>query len=239
MPFITPHLIWDARKNYDFFGGIVKGKLRSGKSSFAIQILAEAYGTPDKPDWNAWKTYLVFKPEEFIEICKEARKSGKQWLMVVWDDAGFWLSAYDWHKELSKEVSRYIQTIATVWACVLFTAPRAKDIITKVRNIPGGHRFNIAHVSPGGDSNRRDLRRARCYEGWASIDEKFEGFKGIYDEFFSVMLPDQVFHEYDKYRRGYVKEGEDLLEEVVNKIRRKEGEQKAETIDQRIRAMIS
>ena len=106
MPLLAPTPIKRAFKDYDFFGALVKGPLRSGKSSYAIQVLAETYGSPENPDWDAWKKYLVFKPEEFAEICRWAKNTRKQQLLLVWDDAGFWLSAYEWHTDLVKAISK-------------------------------------------------------------------------------------------------------------------------------------
>lgn len=226
MPLEAVKCILEAHRNYEFFGGLVKGPLRVGKSSYSIQVLAEAYGTPENPDWDAWKKYLVYKPEEFAVLCDWARKARKQKLLIVWDDAGFWLSAYEWHKDLVKAVSKYMNVIATLWASVLFTAPGDRWIITKVRYLPGGHRVNIAKLT--GNPYQRNLRRARWYKRWVAPDEKKSGVRVLLEDIFNVNLPNKVFYEYDSYRREYSDEAQTLLDGAIKTLRKSYGENVAD-----------
>ena len=215
-----------AHRDYEFFGGLIKGPLRVGKSSYAIQVLAEVYGSPENPDWDAWKKYLVFKPEEFADRCRWAKKTGKQQLLLVWDDAGFWLSAYTWNENLSKAISKIMNVVATLWASVLFTAPAEKWVLTKVRHLPGGHRVNIAKLT--GNRYQKDLRRARWYKRWTTPDEKKSGVVPIMEDIYSVTLPNKVFHEYDSYRREYTEEAQELLDVAIKELRKNRGDNVAD-----------
>jgi len=64
MPFITTKCILSAWLSYEYFGLVVYGPLRSGKSSFSIQLLAECYGAIKNPDW---KKALALDYEEWAE----------------------------------------------------------------------------------------------------------------------------------------------------------------------------
>lgn len=234
----------------DYFGNIVYGPLRSGKSSLSIQLLAEVYGTLKTPnwkqalfkldweewkiwfqtyvqprlEWDAWKTHMVFKPREFLEKVREPSK--QQRVLLVWDDAGFWLSHYDYHNPFLKAVSEYMNVLATDWASVVFTTPNPRWLLTHVRNLPGGHTGRIAKTS--GSPRSRHLRRMRVYEGWIAPDMKKTGVTAVLEEHFGVILPNDVYKEYNTVRRGYADEAKERMEETLQFIEKKYGDETAE-----------
>ena len=86
-----------------FFGFVVQGKQRIGKSSYTQQSLAEAYGEWEKMyvkslkresmvcvkrNYEAVKDWVVFKPEEFYDLVLVANENT---IAVIWDDAGYCL----------------------------------------------------------------------------------------------------------------------------------------------------
>jgi hypothetical protein len=115
MPFITTYNILKAWRDYSFFGLIVYGPLRRGKSSFVIQLLAELYGIirhrnwkdaldlpysrdydPDakytwrewadeypEPKWDAWKQWMRFLPEKWLNLVDQAQVVGRQQLALA------------------------------------------------------------------------------------------------------------------------------------------------------------
>ena len=247
MPFIATRYILSAWLSYEYFGLVVYGPLRSGKSSYSIQLLAECYGTiktPDwkkaltldyeewaewfqenvEPDWDAWKKYMVFKPREFVQKVKETSK--KQRLLLVWDDAGFWLSHYDYHNPFLKAVSEYMNVLASDWAGVVFTTPNPKWLLTHVRNLPGGHTGRVIKLT--GNPYAWHLRKIRVYEGWMAPDFKRSGVRPIFEENFSVRLPTDVFLEYDDVRRSYAEEAKNRMWETLEFIEKRYGRETAE-----------
>lgn len=119
-----------------------------------------------------------------------------------------------------------MNVVATLWASVLFTAPAEKWVITKVRYLPGGHRVNIAKIT--GNQYQRDLRRARWYKRWTAPDERKSGVKPIFEDFYTVRLPNKVFNEYDSYRREYTEEAQELLDDAIKELRKSRGDDVAE-----------
>jgi len=86
-----------------FFGLVVQGKQRIGKSSYTQQCLAESCGKWEKMyvkalnresmvcverDYEAVKKRVVFKPEEFLDLTLLVDVKSRA---VIWDDAGYCL----------------------------------------------------------------------------------------------------------------------------------------------------
>ena len=234
--------------NYEYFGLVVYGPLRSGKSSYSIQALAEVYGVVNTPgwkkalylldwpswvdwflenvelDWDAWKRFMVFKPREFVAKVKET--NSEQRLLLIWDDAGFWLSHYDYHNPFLKAVAEYMNVLASDWASVIFTTPNPKWLLTHVRNLPGGHTGRVSKAT--GNPYQRTLRYMKVYEGWMAPDLKKTGVRPIFIDHFDVKLPNDVFQEYDAVRRSYAEEAKKRMWETLEHIEQRYGPKTAE-----------
>lgn len=210
-----PNILQTTRKIlkawYDdqYFGLLTYGFLRKGKSVYAMRVLAQVYGKKEvdskgrlihiKKDWEAWKKHMVWLPEDFIRKIQEVQDKGCQYPLIVWDDAGMWASHYRWGEEFSKALSDYVNAQGTNFASVMFTTPDPRWLLVHLRNIPGGASCKIYNNYELG----KNWRKARAYRGWFSPDFKKSGAKAIYDDDFQVRLPDPVFLEYYKMRKGY------------------------------------
>jgi len=247
MPFFLAKQILTAYLEYDYFGLVTYGPLRCGKSSHAIQVLAETYGILENPEWkkmifkpwnvwaewvynktvpewNAWKEWLVFKPREYVTLIR--KQNNIQRCLCVWDDAAFWLSHYGYKNPFLKAVGEYLNVAASDWACILFTAPNPKWLLTHVRGLPGGHtgRVNRQTGAPGAEKNRY----MKVYEGWTSPDFKKYGVQAIFMDQFKVTLPNKVFYEYDSVRRSYAQIAKDRMLDTLDYIEKAWGADKAE-----------
>lgn len=246
MPFFLSKQILHAYLNYDYFGLVTYGPLRCGKSSHAIQILAEVYGILENPDWkkqmclgfedwanwvhdkttpqwDAWKTWLVFKPREYVNKVREETKI--QRCMIVWDDAAFWLSHYGYKNPFLKAVGEYLNVAASDWASILFTAPNPKWLLTHVRGLPGGHTGRVSKLT--GDLWAQQLRYMKVYEGWNTPDFKKSGVTAIFMDKFTVRLPNKVFYEYDLVRRSYAAVAKERMLATLDYIEKAYGTEKA------------
>lgn len=231
MGFRTALKILEAWQNYEYFGLIVYGPLRCGKSVFSIKLLAQVYGetrvTNDengnlvlevlKPNWEAWKEWMVFFPEEFFEKVDQVQKTGRQQKMIVWDDAGLWASQYRWSEEFAKRLSEYFNVAASDFASIVFTTPDPRWLLKYIRDLPGGHTGRPIKVT--GNPRQRDLRLIRIYEGWIAPDLKKSGVNPIVEDQFSVRLPDDVFREYDAVRRSYARVAKERCMELIKEMR--------------------
>lgn len=229
MGFFTAMKILEAHQNYEYFGLVVYGPLRCGKSVFCIKLLAQVYGETRinydtdpptlevvKPNWDAWKEWMVFFPEEFFEKVEKVQDTGKQAKLIVWDDAGLWASQYRWSEEFAKRLSEYFNVVATDFASVVFTTPDPRWLLKYIRDLPGGHTGRPIKIT--GDP-RTYTRLIRIYEGWVAPDLKKSGVNPIIEDKFSIRLPDNVFKEYDAVRRSYAKVAKERCIEIIKEMR--------------------
>lgn len=253
MPFILVRQVLESYLKYEYFGLVTYGPLRCGKSSHAIQVLAEIYGIlansewkkslslsweewvhwvtdHTTPQWDAWKEWMVFKPRDYVLKVREENKV--QRCILVWDDAAFWLSHYGYKNPFLKTVGEYLNVSASDWACLLFTAPNPKWLLTHVRGLPGGHTGRISKFTAA--PRAEHLRYMKVYAGWTSPDFKKSGVKPIFMDHFSVRLPNKVFYEYDKVRRSYAQVAKERMWQTLEYIEKAWGKETAEKMETEI-----
>ena len=193
----------------EFVPYIIFGGLGYGKSSYAIQSLALAYGEKDKPDWNAVKKRIIFTPEEFVDIINKSKE--KRDMGIIWDDAGVWLYSLDYYTPLIKAITKYLSVARTDFATILFTTPQPEWIVRKGRNIPKTRLARIIKISTVEfPSKEKGLlmykyRQAVVYTSWRSPDGKRYGTKTIYRDNFNAILPDDFYEWYKPMRNSYAK----------------------------------
>jgi hypothetical protein len=145
--------------------------------------------------------------------------------MLVWDDAAFWLSHYGYKNPFLKAVGEYLNVAASDWACILFTAPNPKWLLTHVRGLPGGHTGRVSKMT--GDFWAQQLRYMKVYEGWTTPDFKKSGVNAVFMDKFNVRLPNKIFAEYDKVRRTYASIAKERMYSTLEYIEKAWGEGKA------------
>lgn len=218
MPFKTTQLIEEAYRNDEFQIFIIYGPFGYGKSSFGIQILNELFGlwkhnadgsiTFLKDNWqDILLSKILFHPRDFVYRCYNKgadSDSDSREKTIVWDDAGYWLHALDFNHPMVKAVAKYLNVARTDFASIIFTAPLPTWITTKIRNLPQAITLKVIKVS--GNSFQKNLRRANAFRYWVAPDMRKSGVRKIYEDDFSVKLPDPVFEAYKPLRKKYTTE---------------------------------
>lgn len=225
----------------DFFGVIVEGVQRIGKTSFSSQAGAEALGEWDiytvkrygmdipavgcvKPDYEAIKKNIVFLPKEFLAKVTDLPE-GRKDPVLIWDDAGFWLYALDWYEPFVKAVNKYIQLAGRQFASLIFTTPSQGLISSKVLEaIPELCICRI--VKAGIDSPRRKIRQAKFYQRWNYPDGSKGGVYLYWIDRFNAILPDDYYGWYKPISDSYLAQGKILLKREVRKLDRRFGKEK-------------
>jgi len=184
---------------------IVYGKLGIGKSSYAMQVSACAYGTYDNPDWDKMKEYIVFKPEDFVQRCIDMVNEDKREKVLIWDDAGLWLYAMDYNDPFVVAVTKYLNVARTNWASIIFTTPTPTMVIKKLRSLPDCYTVKIIKSSSNRGRKQR-LRTAKVYEHEMLPDMvKSRTHRKYEDEDWDCMLPKDVFEWYKPLRKKYTR----------------------------------
>lgn len=227
--FITAQQIRKAYFEDEFYPYVVYGGLGRGKSSYALQLLAAIYGEPIKengktvgyiPDWEAAKKRVVFKPEEFLQLCRERKEKDRA---VVWDDAGYWLYSLDYYKPFVKAVGKYLSVARTDWGAIIFTTPHPDWIIRKAWTMPNVVLAHVIKASTHQYTNKQGEkviyknRDARVYKSWRTPDGKKRGVRLEYIDKFNAMLPDEIFHWYQPKRDSYAREAKKLMTSEMEK----------------------
>ena len=195
--FVTTDLIKKAFTKDEFHLIIIYGPLRWGKSSLAIQILHELYGTWDP---EILKKYIGFHP---AQVLRDWASFPDKTLGYVWDDAGLWLHALEWNSPFVKSTGKYLNVAGTDFGGLILTAPLPTWVSKKVRGVPQAITMKVKKVA--GNRWQENLRRATAYRWWKAPDMKHTGVHKLYEEEFDVMLPDRFYTWYKPRRNYYAK----------------------------------
>ncbi len=205
---------------------VIYGYHGVGKSSYACQVAAEVYGSPENPDFEKVKEQIVFTPDEFLEKVQHAGRGYDRHKCIIWDDAGLWLYTMDFHDPLVKAVVKYLNVARTDVAAVLFTTPSPKMLVNKVFSTHEARTVWVKKLTGrSGTAQRRTLsdgrernyryREARIYNKLVLPDMKKEyHFKAAIDRF-SANLPDDFFEWYREQRASYAETAKGLIEEEM------------------------
>ena len=197
---------------------IIHGQQGYGKSVYACVSCAEVYGHDMDEhtfyyNWEAVKRHIVWTPKDFIDLSlkkpplwdeknyKIHPNSDKKEPLIVWDDAGYWLNAMDYHHPLCIAVSKYLEVARSRWGAIVFTVSDQRQILTKIRGIP--HAWSIpirktATPKRGTEKYRwkHDRRFAQLHKSWCSEDLKKYGKKGEQGDIFHARLPGRFDPKY-------------------------------------------
>lgn len=205
MGLITSHYIRKACFENQCQNFIIYGQLGMGKTSYALQVLMEIYGTEDV---NVLSKYFAHTPLEFLRMIRGFKK---QVPAVVWDDAGVWLYYMDYAHPLVKQFGKTLQMIRTRTASVILTTPNPTLVLGKLRNFPQTLTVKVARF--GGNKYQQQRRKATAYWSWLLPDLQKLRVKTAYVDEFSVMLPQELYSWLCAKREVYVQMLENEIEE--------------------------
>ena len=175
---------------------IIYGEMGIGKSVYSILALKEL--------GLDWRECLVFTPEEFLAKAREAYLRCERLKALVADDAGFWLTAYEWHDPWVKAFVKFVSVARPVVANIIMTTPAPQMLVRKLLTLDT---FYVKVVRDGSlDKNGAYLRRAKGYKN-IMLPSGQRRVKLIFEDRFRCLLPDEEYEEYQEYRRSYVGEG--------------------------------
>ncbi len=208
--------ILNAHNNYEIFKLVVYGPEGAGKSSFCVQLLAELYGKKEwvevedpttgkryksyevvEPDWYAWRDHMVWTPEMFEQKMLKAAQSGKQQLCLVWNDAGAWAHKNRRFTEWAMRMSESSQMWRRWFAGIVLNTPDPRNLLSFLRS----YSWKVGRVSRVDASTKRYIR---IYQNDIYPDlQKIVTRIFIHEDWFDLMLPDQVFHDFNSVDRKY------------------------------------
>lgn len=207
---------WLKHEYYEdsFFGLVMTGRQRKGKTSYVCQAYAEALGSPDNPNYDGIKRRMVFPPREFLNIVLH---TDNKELGVIWDDGGFWLFVLDWYAPFVKSVAKYIQLGGTQFANITITSPTQKLISSQVLDaMPEMYIGRVLIYGNDDMARRQKPRLAKAYERWDYPDGKKGGVQTRWKDKYNAFLPDPFYFWYEPQRKKYLDVAKELLQKEVN-----------------------
>jgi len=149
------------------------GDYGSGKSTLASWLLYAVFSALGYEDpWKQAYVHTVFTVEEFDELKEIYRNQGTRAPIVLWDDAGLYLSKYRYGEDQIKSLTDYMQAIREDVAVFLFTMNETEDIVKRIRTKFTGEIFcEKKYVKVGGVTQ---LIRGRAY---FSIRDRMVSYK--------------------------------------------------------------
>ena len=188
----------------DMTGCIVFGPQRTGKSSYALQVMFDIYR-----DWNTVLDHTFFKLEDVVTFLRNQIKTGKIIECICWDDAGVYGSKqlYFTKRRLAEYLQNLFDVIGTAVKGIILTTPSPEGLLKAVRS----YEFYRVKVTKENQYYRRvatGYKNVLLPSGTRYIQKKFK-------DTFDVRLPQDFYDEYIEIRKSYLDAALDNLDEYL------------------------
>ena len=215
---LTVQHIKNAYRYTEGIGFIAHGPIGWGKTSWQVKVAAHCLGTADEPDYEAVKKWLIFTPQEF---CNLILKVNSQQMILIWDDAGYWLNRLFWYETFVKESLRYMTLQRTQFGGIVFSTPSLTLLPNKILELEHIYRAKIYKLATNSHSPNLRPRLAWVKRPWYSDDLTKRGCTTMWQERFSAFMPDDFFAWYEPRRKEYTllaaKRVQDAVRKAVDK----------------------
>jgi len=240
--FISTAYVRKAMRDNEFRSYIVYGPLGYGKSAYAIKTLVQVYyydlieekgykwfryeymksEEGQKHIINTLKNHIFFSPVEFLKHVNYLNEHHIREPLVVFDDAGMWLSALEFYDPLLVALGKYFDSARINFAGVMFTVPSPTGLLKKLRTLPDAISGRVmkpfgSSINKNGKRYRVWIRHVRWYESYLLPDLKkwrLRGGKKLVDVY-SCRLPQFIFNWYYKLRRNMTLEATENLQQKL------------------------
>ncbi len=227
---VTVERIKNAYHYDESLGFIVYAPRGYGKTSWSVQVASKCIGTTREPDWEGLKRWLIFTPQEF---CAMITKVYNTQIVLVWDDAGYWLNRLFWYDEFVKEALRYMTLQRTQFSCIIFSTPSLSLLPNKILELEDILRVRVIKLfSNSKDSSRKRL--AWVKKPWYSDDQTKHGVSTAYREWFSALMPDDFYNWYQPVRKKYTVFAAQRIQEAIDRANSKAIKMKLEDVEEEI-----
>lgn len=194
-----------AGKYDEFCGALIYGKQRIGKSSYAAKVMYQIYD-----DWDKVLDHFFFDVREVVSFLKKVLDEDRTVPVMCWDDCSVTGSGSLYHddRELYSYVQHLLDVVGVSVNGFLLTTPSPKNVLKFLRG------YEMFYVKP----IRADSGRQRIAKGYAQylLPSGKMMVKRVFEDRYSVLLPDEFYKKYEKVRKGYLKKAVDDLDEVLD-----------------------
>ena len=201
-----------------------------GKSVLAVKLLIHTYYRylGRVPTWDDIRQYIVFKPKEFVDLAIKLSEEKKRVPLIVWDDAGEWLSRFRSRTKFVAAVAESLEVLRTVTGNIIFTATSPGKLTRGVRESLS-YLITVAVVRTIKQGDRTiKVSRARLYYVAEDMEWLFnrKAMPKVMGEWlFRVWLPDEIYKPYFEYRQSFAEVAFEKVWSELRKIAEEEEEE--------------
>jgi Cdc6-like AAA superfamily ATPase len=216
MGLTVAYRIRDAYYLNESIGLVVYGPRGYGKTAYSVHTAAEALvPRGEKPDYEEVKKWIIFTPAEF---CQKILDVSSRRMILIWDDAGYWINRLFWQDRFVREALRYMTIARTQFSAMIFSTPSLRMLPSKILDLPDVYRVEITMprdsvANP--DSSHKRYRLAKAMSVWYAADMSRHGCKNQWLDRFSALMPNDFFAWYEPRRVEYLKIAQQLLQDAL------------------------
>lgn len=226
---VTAKQIKLAYRYNESMGFLVYAPRGWGKSSYKFHVAAEVLaGYGDPPNWEEVKKRIIFTPKEFVEMLL---KTNSRRMLLLWDDAGFWLNRLFWYEPFVKETLRYMTLQRTQFAAIMFSTPSLAFLPSKLIELEDVYRVKIYKVHTNPETPNGRPRLAWVKRPWYSDDLKKHGVTTVWKDYFSAIMPDSFFEWYEPKREKYLELAANRIKQAIAKTKSKKQKKGLEAVE--------
>lgn len=213
-------------KQNGFLSAITKAERAYGKSMYNLKVMAYVYYKLEECSENyAWEKALenmLFTPDQFLNIIQQNIRKDIITPVICIDDAAVHFSSYLYFINLYETslLNATFDTIRTAVNAVLINCPNKNRLLSGLRHYDD-FEITIYKASGGNYYGRRAVGIK-----WYSLPDGHRRFRKTFEDHFSCYVPDWIYNKYMKRRKLYLKVVSDDLRALMDKLKKKKGEEK-------------
>lgn len=208
----------------EYTPAIIFGMPRLGKTTYSMKVgfrvckLAHPEWT-DEQCWQYVFDHMFFKLNDVIEFFDKINSdpSQEKCLFIIVDDAGVSMGSSLFFEDRHQAglMKKILDVAGTATKALLLTTPNPDELLKTVKKAEN-YRIKITKA------NSNHERRARIYK-MVLLPSGTQNVRKICDDFYSILLPDDVYKKYIPIRKKYFTEGitnmkEHMLEKQAEKL---------------------
>lgn len=226
----TTNELWLAQKivsayhNTGFVSAVIFGRQGSGKTTYAFKVARDVFwklnNLENKDDaWQYVRESYFFELPDALTKIQDAIDNDYRIPLIIFDDAGIWLSKYVWYEDYMKTFYKLYALIRTRVSAVVFTTPSPEDLAFYLRE-KGWYQIRVTMVN-----RKKMIARATLYSkdfGRNSKGEIVTQVKRKALDEYKAQLPNDIYDEYMRRRRETERKLLDELKKILSTLNVKE-----------------